>query len=99
MLFINKLDYSRDWTIFIILISSFGIMNVPVPDLNNIFLWVATSVADAVAVNLNDIKTFLAYDLSTFLIKGNQVFSDGPNNPHENLHDNPPDFPMQSSSW
>ena len=63
------------------------------------FLWVAASVADAAAVNLNDIKTFLAYDLSTFLIKGNQAFSDGPNNPHENLHDNPPDFPMQSSSW
>ena len=82
-----------------ILIYSFGIMNVPVPYPNNIFLWVAASVADAAAVNLNDIKTFLAYDLSTFLIKGNQAFSDDPNNPHENLHDNPPDFPMQSNSW
>ena len=39
--------------------SSFKIINVVVPD-PNIFWWIAASVADAAAVNLNGIKTLLA---------------------------------------
>ena len=42
------------------------------------FLWIAASVADAPAVNLNGIKTLLANGLSTFFIKGNPVFSNDP---------------------
>ena len=34
--------------------------------LQHIFLWIAASVADAAAVNPNDIKTPLANGLSTF---------------------------------
>ena len=37
----------------------------------------AVSVAAAPAVNPNGIKTLLANDLSTFSIKGNQLFSNG----------------------
>ena len=48
---------------------------VPCP---SIFLWTAASVADAAAVNPNGIKTLLANGLSTFPIKGNPVFSNGP---------------------
>ena len=44
----------------------------------NIFLWIAVSVANAAAVNPNGIKTLLASGVSTFLIKGNPVFSNGP---------------------
>ena len=47
-------------------------------------------VAAAAAVNPNDIKTFLANVLSTFSIKGNPVFSNGP----KSLPENPPDCPM-----
>ena len=50
-------------------ISSFKIINVVVPYLNN-FFWIAAYVADAAAVNLNGIKTLLANSLSTFSIKG-----------------------------
>ena len=53
----------------------------------NIFLWIVASVTDAAAVNPNGIKTFLASGLSTFPIKGNPVFSDGP----KSLPKNPPD--------
>ena len=67
-------------------ISSLEIINVVLPD-PNIFLCIsASAVADAAAVNSNEIKTFLAHVLSTFLIKGNPVFSDGP----ESLPRNPP---------
>ena len=46
------------------------------------------SVADAAAaVKPNGIKTLLANGLSTFFIKGNPVFSNGP----ESLSKNPPD--------
>ena len=41
--------------------------------MNSIFLSVA-----AAAVNPNGIKTLLANALSTFFIKGNSVFSNGP---------------------
>ena len=36
-------------------ISSLEVFNVAKPD-ENIFLWIAASIADAAAVNLNDIK-------------------------------------------
>ena len=41
-------------------------------------MWIATSVADAAAVNSYGIKALLANGLSTFTIKGNPVFSNGP---------------------
>ena len=73
MPFINKPDSSCDFTIFIMsFISSFK-----KPD-SNIFLWIAASVANAATVNPNGIKTLLANGLSTFHIKGNPVFSNGP---------------------
>ena len=46
-------------------------------------------MADA-AANPNDIKTLLANGLSTFPIKGNPIFSNGP----KSLPKNPPDFPV-----
>ena len=58
-------------------ISSLEIIKVVNPALK-IFLWIAASVADAAAVNPNGIKTLLANGLSTFPIKGNPVFSNGP---------------------
>ena len=45
----------------------------------------ALSVADADADNLNGNKTLLANGLSTFPIKGNPVFSDGPKSLPKNL--------------
>ena len=57
-------------------ISSFEIINVFIPD-PNIFLWIATSVADAAAVIPNGIGTLLANGLSTFPIKGNPVVRNG----------------------
>ena len=45
----------------------------------------ALSVADADADNLNGNKTLLANGLSTFPIKGNPVFSDGPKSLPRNL--------------
>ena len=87
--FINKPDYSSDLTIIVTsFISSFGIINVVIPD-PNIFLLIATSVADAAAVKPNVIKTFLANGLSTFFIKGNPVFSNDPKSPLKNLPDRP----------
>ena len=81
----------------ILFLSSLEIINVVIRDANskwrpdlNIFLWIAASVADAFAVNPNGIKTLLANDLSTFLIKGNPVFSNGP----KSLPKNPPDSPI-----
>ena len=59
------------------LISSFEIINVSTSDLNT-FLWIAAFVADAASVNPNYIKMILANDLSTFPIKSNSVFSNGP---------------------
>ena len=65
-------------TIFMIsFIFSLEIVNVVLPD-PNIFLSIAASVANATAVKPNGIKTLLANDLSTFSIKGNLVFSNGP---------------------
>ena len=73
----------------ILFISLFEIINVVFPD-PNIFLWIAAPVADAGAVNPNGIKTLLANGLSTFPIKGNPVFSNGP----KSLPKNPPDCPI-----
>ena len=56
----------------------------------NIFLWIAASVVDIAAVNPNGIKMLLANRLSTFFIKGNPGFSNGP----KSLLKNPPDFPI-----
>ena len=41
-------------------------------------LWIAAFVADAAAINPNGIKTLLANGFSTFPIKGNLVFDNGP---------------------
>ena len=50
---INKLDSLGDSTIFMIsLIFSFEIVNVDIPR-PKILFWIAASVADAAAVNLN----------------------------------------------
>ena len=54
------------------------------PD-QNIFLWIAVSVAAAV-VNPTGIKTLLVNGLSTFPIKGNPIFNNGP----KSLTNNPP---------
>ena len=73
--FTNKSDSSSDLTIFIIpFISSIKIINAVVPD-PNIFLWIATSAADAAAVNPNGIKTLLANGLSTLQNKDNPNFN------------------------
>ena len=53
------------------------IVNVVTLD-SNIFLWIATSVSDAAAVNPDGIKTLLANGLSSFFIRGNPGFSNGP---------------------
>ena len=44
----------------------------------NIFLQIAESVVVGAAVNFNGIKTLLVNGLSTFSIKGNLIFSNGP---------------------
>ena len=49
-----------------------------------------SSVANAAAVNTNDIKTLLANGLSTYPINGNSVFINGP----ECLPKDPPDCPI-----
>ena len=79
--FIYKPYSPRDLTIFMIsFTSSFEIINVVI----------TVSVADATAVNPNGIKTLLANGLSTFPIKGNPVFSNGPKSHPRN----PPDCPV-----
>ena len=67
-------------------ISLFEIISVVFPG-PNIFLFIPASDADAAAVIPKGIKTLLANDLTTFFIKGNRVFSNGPSN----LVRNPPD--------
>ena len=74
--------------------SSFLNTNVAVP-YPNIFLWIAASVVDTAADNPNGIKPLLASGLSTLLINGNPVFSNGP----ENLPKNPPDSPILHNFW
>ena len=67
-------------------ISSWEIISFVKPD-PNIFLSVVGSVIAAAAGNPNGVKTFLANDLSTFPIKGNPFFSNGP----KRLPKDPPD--------
>ena len=66
------------------------------------FLWIATSIGDAAAVNLNGIKRLLANGLSLFPIKGNPVFNNGPkclfNNGPKCLSKNSPDCPILRNS-
>ena len=50
-------------------------------------LWIVASVADVAAVICNGIKTLLANGSSTFPIKDNPVYSNGP----KILPKNPPD--------
>ena len=52
-----------------------------------IFFWIAASVADASAVNPNDIKTLLVHGFSTFFIKGKRLFSNGSKSLPRNLPD------------
>ena len=56
----------------------------------NIFLWIAVSVGDPAAVNPNGIKMLLANGLTTFFLKGNPVFSNGP----KSLPKNSPNYPI-----
>ena len=70
-------------------IAKWDVTNVVLPD-SNIFLWIATSVADAAAVNPNAFKTLLANGLSIFLINGNPNFIIGP----KSLLKNHPDCPI-----
>ena len=70
-------------------IAKWDVTNVVLPD-SNIFLWIATSVADAAAVNPNAFKTLLANGLSIFLINGNPNFIIGP----KSLLKNNPDCPI-----
>ena len=67
-------------------ISSLEIIKVINAD-PHILLRIAASVADAVAVHPDDIKTLLANGLRTFPINGNLVFT----NDTKNLLKNPPD--------
>ena len=53
----------------------------------NIFLCITASVADGAVVNPNGNKTLLANGQSTFFIKNDPGFSNGP----KSLHQNPPD--------
>ena len=71
------------------LISSLEIISVVKLD-PNIFLWITASVANAAAVNPNGSKTLLANSLSTFPVKGNPVFNNGP----KSLPNDPPDCPI-----
>ena len=57
-------------------ISSFEIINVATPD-SNTFLRIPASAADSAAVNPSWIKRLLANDLSTVVVKGNPLFSNG----------------------
>ena len=69
-LFNNKLESLRDLTIFMISFKSSS-KNIDVVALDpQIFLWVAASVEDAVAVDSKGTKTLLASDWSKCFIKG-----------------------------
>ena len=68
-------------------ISSFDIISVVLFPDPKILLCIPVSAADAAAVSLKGIKTFLANGLITFFISGNPVFSNGPSN----LSRKPPD--------
>ena len=48
-------------------------------------LWIAESAADAATINANGIKAPLADGLSTFPIRGNPLFNNGPKSQPKNL--------------
>ena len=75
-------------------ICSFEIINAVVREAKsegqpdpNIFLRIASSVADTAAVNPNGNKRISSNDFNIFLIKGKPVFSNG----RRSLPKNPPD--------
>ena len=84
IIFMTLFIYSLETINFVCFAESEGCVSDP-----NTFLWTAASVADAAAVNSNDIKTLLSKGLSTFPIKSNPVFF----NSHKSLPKNPPDCP------
>ena len=93
--FIHNPDSSRELTIYMIsLIFSLEIINVVLSD-PNILLWIAASVADAASINDNGIKKLLTNGLSTFPIKGNPVFSNGPKGLPKKL----PDYSSILCNW
>ena len=73
-------------------ISLFEINNIVVSKPRT-FLSVPVSAVDDSAVNPNRIKTLLSYGVSTFLIKGKAVCSNGP----RSLSGNPPDSTILDS--
>ena len=85
--FVSKLYSSGDLIIFMITFKSLFENTNAVVLTPNILSWIAASVADAAAANLNGIKTLLANGLSTFFIKGKPVFSNG----RRSLPKSPPD--------
>ena len=74
-------------------ISSLEIISAVKPD-PKIFLGIAAYVADTAATNPNGIKLFSANGLSTFPIKDNPVFINGP----KILPKDPPDC-ITLSNW
>ena len=58
-----------------------------------VFFWMAASVPDFPVVNPNGIKTLLDNDLSTFVIKGKPVFSNG----NKSLSKGPLDYTILES--
>ena len=65
----------------------FFVLNTGVVVPNPIFFWTPMFAADTAAANSNDIKTFLANILNTFLIDEKTVFQNKP----KHLPRNPPD--------
>ena len=91
-LFINKSDYSRHLTIFIIsTIFSFEIINAVVPYL--IFLCFPASDTDAATVNASRIGKLLASVSGTFFINGKPILINDPGS----LPCNPPDCTILDS--
>ena len=87
---LNKSNSCRDLTIFkISFIFVLEITNFVKHD-SKIFFWIAASVADTAAINGNGIKVLLSNGFSTFFIKGNPAFINGP----KILPKNPLDWPF-----
>ena len=88
--FINKLDSSRDLTIFMtnffIHYFHFFVWDYQYSQYPWVFLWIAATISDAAAINPNVMETSLANDVTTFFIKGKPTFINEsrtlPKNPH-----------------
>ena len=88
MTFVNKPNYLRDLTVFIIpFISLSEIINFVISHPKKFFFWIATSVVDAAAVNRNGFKTLSFNSCSTFFLKDKPVFSNDPKSLATNLPD------------